>query len=344
MIKDVVFIGRLSFNDTPCAGEVRKNQLLLNRLLEFEELNVRTVNTINSKGKLGFAKALLSILIKSHWGRRKIILSTYDNAVYAYLRYFRLLALKKNIIYWVIGGGIGKKIAQGLFSVELYKSLDCIIVEDKDIQKQMEKCGLTHVLTVPNFKPIPFVQKKNCKANIKKFIFLSRVTPLKGCDIIISAAKQLRRKGFDFEIDFYGPIESDYPFEEYIGNVPCLSYKGFLSLETREDFEYISQYDALLFPTYYPNEGFPGVLIDGYIAGLPIITTNWRYNSHIVEHGKTGWLLPIQDSDSLANLIEEIILGKYDLNSMSKNCQDRSMKFDTKAVLTKELLMELGVL
>jgi glycosyltransferase involved in cell wall biosynthesis len=334
----------LSFNDTPCAGEVKKNQLLLNRLLEFDDLKIREIDTINCKGKLGFGKALLSILIKSHWGRRKIILSTYDNAVFAYLRYFRLLGLKNNIIYWVIGGGVGKKIAEGLFPVELYKSLDCIIVEDKDIQNQMKECGLTRVITVPNFKPIPFVQKKKFEMNTKRFIFLSRITPLKGCDIIISAAKKLRRKGFDFVIDFYGPIENDYPFEEYIENEPCLSYKGFLSLEAPEDFEYISQYDAILFPTYYPNEGFPGVLIDGFIAGLPIITTNWRYNSHIIDHGKTGWLLPIQDSESLANLIEEIILGKYNLNVMSENCQERSKEFDTKKVLTKELLMELGIL
>lgn len=340
----ILFVGRLSYNDSPCAGEVKKNQLLLNRLLEFNELNIQTVDTINCIGRLAYGKTLLIILIKSYWGRRKIVLSTYDGSATLFLRLFKKFGLKKNILYWVIGGGIGKKIIEGQYPINLFKSLDHIIVEDKDIELQMKDCGLKQVRTVPNFKPIPVVQKKKSNSSTFKFLYLSRITPLKGCDMIIAAAKQLERKNIQLSIDFYGPIENDYPFMEYIEKVSCISYKGFLSLESHEDFVFISQYDALLFPTYYPNEGFPGVMIDGFIAGLPIITTNWRYNSHIVEHGKTGWLLPIQDSEALANLMEEIVIGKHNLSSMANNCYIRAKEFDTKSVITTELLTELGLL
>lgn len=343
-MKRIVFVGRLSFNNTPCAGEVKKNQLLVNRLNEFDELDVKTVDTINCIGRLSYGLTLLSILKKSHFGKRKIILSTYDGSACVILHLLRKVGINKNIIYWVIGGGIGEKIKTGKYPLTLFKHLDQIIVEDRDIETLMRQCGLKQVLTIPNFKPIPSIEREGGLPSSKnKFLFLSRITPLKGCDIIISAAKQLKRKGLDFTIDFYGPIENDYPFEEYIENVPCLSYKGFLSLETPADFKFISQYDALLFPTYYPNEGFPGVMIDGFIAGLPIITTNWKYNSHIVENGKTGWLLPIQDSESLAKLMEEIVVGKYDLKYMSDNCVNRAKNFDTQTVLNHKLLAEIGL-
>lgn len=342
--KRVVFVGRLSFNNTPCAGEVKKNQLLLKRLQEFKELDVQAIDTINCQGRFSYAKALLSIIIKSHCGKKTIILSTFDGSACVFLRFFKKFGLKKNILYWVIGGGIGKKIIEGQYPINLFKTLDHIIVEDKDIELQMKDCGLKQVRTVPNFKPIPVVQKKKSNSSTFKFLYLSRITPLKGCDMIIAAAKQLERKNIQLSIDFYGPIENDYPFMEYIEKVSCISYKGFLSLESHEVFVFISQYDALLFPTYYPNEGFPGVMIDGFIAGLPIITTNWRYNSHIVEHGKTGWLLPIQDSEALANLMEEIVIGKHNLSSMANNCFIRAKEFDTKSVITIELLTELGLL
>ena len=210
-------------------------------------------------------------------------------------------------------------------------------MEDIEIEDHFRSMGYTNVTTIPNFKPYVAIDNKEDYV-CNRFVFVSRITPLKGCDIILSAVKQLNRKGLSFSVDFFGPIENGYPFEEYIEEIPNVSYKGIMSLKSRNDYEKLSKYSALLFPTFYPNEGFPGTLIDGFIAGVPIITTEWRYNNHIVDNNITGWLLPIQDSEALANTMEKVINNNYDLFSISNRCKTTAIKYDTNTILSKQVL------
>lgn len=340
----LLFIGRLSFDDSPCAGEVKKNQLLLSKLAEFSDLTVIPIDTIKCKGRIAIAIMLIRILVVSRMGRRKIILSTYDGSAYIYLRFLTRLHLQKSIIYWVIGGGLAKKIKANQYSKVFFEQLHVIIVEDIDMERLMNECGLSNVITVTNFKPIYKLPAKIFDGKTNRFVFVSRVTPLKGCDILISAVKILNKKGLDFNVDFWGPIEEGYNFTEYIEKVPNISYRGIMSLTSKEDFATLSQYDILLLPTYYPNEGFPGSIIDGFMTGLPIISTDWRYNSHIIDDSVNGWLLPIQDSGALADLMQDIIAGKYDIQKMSTNCQEKADYYDVNHIISQELLSRIGII
>ncbi len=38
----------------------------------------------------------------------------------------------------------------------------------------------------------------------------------------------------------------------------------------------LSKYDEVLLPTYYPGEGYPGIIIEAYSVGIPVITTKWK--------------------------------------------------------------------
>lgn len=343
-MKTVVFVGRLSFNDSPCAGEVKKNQLLFARLSKFSDIKVIPLDTIRCKGRVAMAIMLLRICFSSRFGKRKIILSTYDGSAYIYLRFLTRLHLQKSIIYWVIGGGLGKKVKTDEYSKRYFEKLHMIIVEDIDMETLLNECGLTNVMTLTNFKPIYKLPNKIIMGKTNYFVFLSRITPLKGCDIIISAVKMLNRKGVDFQVDFWGPIEDGYNFTEYIEEVPNISYKGIMSLTSQDDYTELSQYDIMLFPTFYPNEGFPGSIIDGFMVGLPIVATNWRYNRHIIDDSVNGWLLPIQDSGALANIMQDIIEGKYDIQSMSLNCQEKVGNYDVAHVVSQELLYKIGII
>ncbi len=342
-MKKILFAGRLSIDNTPCAGEVIKNQLFLERLKILYN-NVIGFNLTPLVRRVKRPILFLKILMYILSGVDYFIISTYDELAAEIISFIKKFGKRSKVYYWVIGGGLAKRIEKKELSIDVYKDLSRIIVEDVDIEKDLKQLGVAQVNTVPNFKPIVSVIAKE-KVRTNRFLYLARITPLKGTDIILSAARILNRKGLSYAIDFYGFIEKGYPFEEYIRDVPNVSYKGSISLKTKEDYEILyDKYDALLFPTFYPNEGFPGTIIDGYMAGLPVITTQWRYNRHIVDDHKTGWLIPIQDADSLATLMEEILSGKYDLFEMGSNNLNEVKKYDVNELLSKEFFAQIGIL
>jgi glycosyltransferase involved in cell wall biosynthesis len=64
-------------------------------------------------------------------------------------------------------------------------------------------------------------------------------------------------------------------FPEYI------KYRGVVKFS--DSVKVLKDYFALLFTIYYEGEGFAGTVLDAYASGVPVIATNWRYNSEIVQ-------------------------------------------------------------
>lgn len=65
--------------------------------------------------------------------------------------------------------------------------------------------------------------------------------------------------------------------------------------------------DMFVFPTYYPNECFPLVLLEAMQHGLPCISTDEGGISSIIEDGKTGLLVNRKDAEDLANKMEVLV-------------------------------------
>ena len=55
-------------------------------------------------------------------------------------------------------------------------------------------------------------------------------------------------------------------------------YSGVLH-STNEVVTVLSQSHFLLFPSFYPGEGFPGVFLEAFSVGTPIIALNHNYSS-----------------------------------------------------------------
>ena len=60
---------------------------------------------------------------------------------------------------------------------------------------------------------------------------------------------------------------------------------------------------ALLFPSYYPGEGYPGVVIEALQLGLPVIATNWKALPEIVIDQQNGLIIEARNADALCQAI-----------------------------------------
>lgn len=342
MKRRINFIGPCGNGQIPSNGASIKNMHILN-FFRKKEVHMNVIDTENwRKRPWVLLNTMFRLLLDRH---AVFILSMSSGSVYRLLSILSYIACRRDIIYWVIGGDVANKIENKKYSVKPYKILRYIIVEGDRMKDRLIKNGLENVITVPNFKDISYLPKrKYADDKYLRFVFISRIIPKKGCDYILEAVSKLN---LDFEnlfsVHFYGPVDDGYKciFNDKVDRLPNVSYEGFLDLRNVTNYDILSSYDCLLFPTFWDSEGFPGVIIDAYIAGLPVIASDWNLNSDILKDNVTGIIIAPKDVDALYNAMKTVILHRKILEQMSYECQKIAMNYDINNVLTDKLLNTL---
>ena len=105
-------------------------------------------------------------------------------------------------------------------------------------------------------------------------------------------------------------------------------------------YKVLSKYDLMVFPTYYQGEGFAGAILDSYISGVPVIASDWRYNSEIIKEGETGKLFISQDIDDLTDKLEFLINNPDLIYKMKRNCLEEAKKYNAD-ILINEFIKDL---
>ena len=342
--KKVILIGPCGGGSVPKNGASAKNYHLVQYLRE-KNVNIQTIDTENwRKNLLVLVKLAFKILFNP---KAKFIVATDNRSGYRVIKLFDLLPLGYNVSYWVIGGSIASCIKQGDFSIKPYKNLDSILVESEKMITQFQELGVENVVCVPNFKNIDYIPPhKTIIGTPIQFVFLSRIIPLKGCRVIIEAAKRLNIDYEDkYSISFFGPFEESYEqeFTTSTQELANVNYCGFLDFSKKESYDKLASFDVMLFPTFWPGEGFPGIIIDAFISGLPVLATDWSINSELIKENETGWLIEPESVDSLYNAMSNIIEKPSEIVRMKGICSSRAMRYDTASVISNELLNQIGI-
>lgn len=344
--KKLIFIGAVKEGQVPDCGETVKNQLFLKR---FNELfyKVITVDTYQwQKHPLCLFKLFVALLFNRG---AKVVISACESSKYI-ISFLYHVPLKKDVYFWVVGAALPELVKQGKFSIPALKKLRTIIVQGKPMITELAKYGITNTVYVPNSKPLEYVPKKHKTndSNTFKFVFLSRIHPEKGIKEIFEALSILKNNGLSkkLTVDFYGKVDESIKqdFNRWVKDFDNVKYNGFLNLLDPQGYDVLSEYDCMLFPTYYSGEGFPGVVLDANISGVPIIATDWHLNNTVIENNVNGVLIPIHDSNTLANKMKEFVEGRFDLKTMASDCVNFAKQFDNKKVISKQLMKELGLL
>lgn len=342
----LIVVGAINEGGVATCGETMKNQLFVKKFKElFDE--VITVDTLHWQKRPWVLVRLFFVLLFNRGA--KVVISASGAASYL-ISFLHYIPLKKHVYFWVIGGDFHLTARTKRYNLKALASLKAILVEGKSMVAALNECGLTNVFYVPNSKPILYTPTLTPKkeGDTYRFVFLSRVHPHKGIKEICDAVTILNQRGMQdrFIVDFYGRIDSDFEmdFQRMVATSPNMSYKGFLNLTTNDGYLQLSRYDAMLFPTYWSGEGFPGVVLDANMAGLPIIATDWNLNKEVVEDGVIGFIIPVHDSKALADCMLKFIREEVDLISMKQRCVDYIQQYDVKNVVSRELMQRIGAL
>jgi len=337
----VVFIGAVNLGRMADCGETAKNQILHNYLLS-QGAKIYLVDTKNWKSdiRIWFKAAVYLLLFRNC--QKILSASTYSS--YRLIRILYFLGVLRTTHYFVIGNTLIQGINRGIYNSYYYRFCRNIYVEGKYMVDELKKRGVNVATYTPNFKKLDTdlaFQLKNKKLDNNRdklhFVFLSRICPEKGCDLIFDAAQILNNSGLseNYEIGFYGPIKEDYRevFQTRVRELSNVNYNGFLNLTDKDGYHELSSYDVLLFPSFWYGEGFPGVLIDAFYAGLPVIVSNWNLNADIIDEGKNGFVLDEIDAKVLSVVMKDFILGAHDLDYMRDESFNSAFQYDVSEVL-----------
>ena len=125
----------------------------------------------------------------------------------------------------------------------------------------------------------------------KRFVYISHLKDEKGTQELLEACKQLDES---FDVKIYGPVHESKYTPEYVAQYNT-SYEG--SLTPSEVVETLKKADVLVLPSH--REGYPGIVIEAYSVGRPVLVTNLPAIAEIVEEGKTGILVEPKNVDAL---------------------------------------------
>lgn len=333
-MKKVIFIGGIG-NKKEFGGELTKNKIIIN-YLQSHNAKLKLVDTHNSR-KRPWKLFWLPFYILCYSNYTIILSTSLDNVMWL-LKIIYHFKIHRNIIYWGIGGSFPTRIRKGVINKKFLSVLKLIIVEGSSMKQILLDCGLKNVVVCPNFKNIFYLPKIERHNKIIKFVFLSRIQPEKGVDTILNTAALLNNNGYErsYSIDFYGTIYPEYydTFHKAINVLKNIEYKGCLNLNVANGYDRLASYDSMLFLTRWEGEGFPGVVIDAYISGLPIIATDWNLNQEFIINGETGLIISNENIErNLYKVMESIILRKINLMTMAARCQKKAKLFDANYVI-----------
>jgi glycosyltransferase involved in cell wall biosynthesis len=325
----LIFIGAINQGNLPKGGEEYKNQILINKInVAFNDAKIIDTFQWIKRPKV-WTSLLLNILIK----RVDIILiSASSVSTYRLLNLMHRIkpSLLRKTTYLVIGGYFPEGIRSKRFDWRFYKNLKNVVVQGDLLRKTvLANSGLTNVKVVPNFKAFPNFPNSLLPGNEKlfnifRFVFVGRLSGGKGISEILDAVKILNKLKIEFVVDFYGPVVDDFQFDSIMTR-----FCGFLDFQNNPGQAYakLASYDCMLFPTYWKGEGFPGVIIDAFIAGLPVIATDWNMNTEIIKDGVNGFIIPPNDTESLANKMNWVLENRETLKEIRVNNQAKANEY-----------------
>lgn len=345
MKQRLYFIGALDYPKNPQAGDAIKNRYLL----DFFRRELEKVSYTDTQNWKKNPLILIEVLCKLLFCRfDNIVISTSNVSAYRLVRLTTSLHLKSRIYYFMIGGYTPVKIKAGIYKADPFRKLERIVVEADKVSDLYHELGIDNTVRLYNFKRVlytPDISKPH--TGKVRFVFLSRLTELKGIFHILQSVRDLNAAGYQdrFEVDFYGRIDDDVKerFHDQVNALENVSYKGFLNLNQADGYETLAGYDAMLFPTMHATEGFPGVIADAAIAALPVIASDWRYAQEIIGNSRCGVIFPTADNKALTDVMREVIENRQVLEPMRKNALERSNEYNVDKVLTRDFITLLGM-
>ena len=331
MNKKVLFISCLNTSKEKFDGERIKCTLIYESLKKFVDLSVINLSVHKIFNTL-------RIFLKSLFGKKKydyIVISKDAHGANIIQKILKLSGYPFNkVIYFEIGPFLYDRILNSSIKKETFIKDRLIVVETPSMKEELESLGFERISVFPNFKPIidvPFIEMKYPKESLD-LVFLSRIEESKGIYDLIDCLTELNKEKIRFNLDVYGRPQSDAE-EKHIRELEqkysFVQYFGMMEVGSFESYRTLSRYDLHVFPTKY-REGFPGSIIDFFIAGVPTLSSSFA-RAHEILSNNDSIIYEQGNNNDLKLKLLDVYNNQSQLTKLRKNSYSLREKYSVEA-------------
>ena len=331
-------------------------ETMLTSLVSSDSSNIHTVCSIYSGGP--YKKKLEDVGISIHsLGIPSSLLMPF-----AFFKFFFLVLKEKpdiihsylfldNIISRVIGKITGKKVLCSKRDSDRWKPwfvhvfnrltswlADATVTNFNDGIRELKRNGVAteKIFYIPNGKNIHDYELNLSKEEAKKRIdfsernliltFTGRLVWYKGQEYLIKAFPSILMKYPNARLLLVGEGKNRKYFEQ-LANSLNLENK-IIFLGNRNDIpQILKATDIFVSPSL--RDGMPGAVMEAMVAGLPIVATDADGSKDLIKDYKNGILIPIKDSNAIAEKVIELINNKELADKLGKNARETIAKHFT---------------
>jgi glycosyltransferase involved in cell wall biosynthesis len=329
MKKEIIFLGKLP---PPYIGPAVATQIILKSKLkeEFEliHLDLSDHRDIDTLGNFDFTNFYLAF--KQYFNLIRLILKHKPYLVYipvgqttvSYIRdsIFILLArlFRRKVVCHLRGGNFKNWYDSANPLVRwwvrfVHRKISAQIVLGNNLRHLFNwLIPDERIFVVPNGGNYKFPKiKKNHGDNIH-VLFLGNFIGTKGildvleAGLIINESLGRRNVRFIFAGSWWD-MKTRQEFEKILEEHPGLPVEVKGPVMGKDKLKLLASVDIFVFPTFYPHEGHPWVIVEAMAAGLPIISTDRGAIVESVVDGKNGFIVEPNRPDQIAEKIKFLI-------------------------------------
>lgn len=337
-------------------GKYIHDSKLMTETFNCHYINLTTAKSLQDIGKGGIGKLwkfvkLLFLIVKTLLAVKPQLVYVTPNACGgAFYKDFVVVQLIKAMGYKVVVHYHNKGVAtrqdrwlDDKLYRRFFKGIKVILLAEAlyaDVKKYVKR---ENVFICPNGIPETLIAEPSVERHnpVPRLLFLSNLLESKGVIVLLDALKILKDKGYSFICDFVGGETAEIDaarFEREVeqrGMNTIAIYNGRKYGE--EKYSYWRTADLFVFPTYYPNECFPLVLLEAMQHGVPCISTREGGIADIIDEGKTGWIVEREDANALADRMATCLDKREETALLGKNGYEKYIQEFTLSQFEKRI-------
>lgn len=323
----IVIIGALP---PPFIGPTLATEVLLNSTLSESyvliHLNTSDHRDIETLGALDFTNVWLGI--RSYWTLLALLFRHRPDVVYIPISQTTVGYLRDSVYIWLaklfrckvvchLRGGYFRHWVESAsrptrsYVRHVHAMVDAQIVLGDCLRSLFD--GFVRdpgrIFVVPNGKDVERTLSREIESDRVCILYLANMIRTKGVLDVLAASRIIgtsRNVEFVFAGAWHEP-ELRREIEAFLQANPELPIKWHGPASGTEKQDLFDRADVFVFPTYYPPEGHPWVVVEAMAAGLPVIATDQGAVRESVVDGSSGFLVNKQDPKDLAARIVQLI-------------------------------------